>query len=103
MFQRRNQRFGSARGHYSIVGTPQQAVDEMETWFTTGACDGFNVLPPYYPGGLDDFVNMIVPELQRRGLYRTAYEGPTLREILGLPTPVSRYAPSDVKRAASNA
>ena len=50
-----------------------------------------NVLPPYYPGGLDNFVAMVVPELQRRGLYRTAYEGPTLRDVLELPRPVSRY------------
>ena len=86
------QRFASARGHYSIVGTPREAGDEMERWFTTGACDGFNVVPAFFPGGLDDFVNMVVPELQRRGIFRTAYEGKTLRENLGLPVPVSRYA-----------
>ena len=57
----------------------------MESWFTTAACDGFNVLPPYFNGGLDDFVDLVVPELQRRGIYRTAYEGTTLRQNLGLP------------------
>jgi len=94
------QRFASSRGHYSIIGTPREVVDEMERWFTTGACDGFNVLPPYYPGGLDDFVDMVVPELQRRGLFRTAYEGPMLRDVLGLPHPVSRHT-QPAKRASS--
>ena len=81
------QRFAASRGHSSIIGTPADVADEMEKWFTTGACDGFNVLPPYYPVGLDEFVDMVVPELQRRGIFRTAYEGPTLRENLGLPPP----------------
>jgi FMN-dependent oxidoreductase (nitrilotriacetate monooxygenase family) len=85
-------KFASARGHFSLVGTPTEVVDKMEEWFTTGACDGFNVLPPYYLGGLEDFVDLVVPELQRRGLFRTAYEGPTLRDVLGLPKPESRYA-----------
>ncbi len=85
-------RFASSRGHFSIVGAPAQAADIMEEWFTTGACDGFNILPPFYPVGLNDFVDLLVPELQRRGLFRSAYEGRTLRENLGLPKPVSRYA-----------
>ncbi|MDP4594077.1 MAG: LLM class flavin-dependent oxidoreductase [Beijerinckiaceae bacterium] len=85
------QRFAAARGHYSIVGTPQMVVDEMERWFKNGACDGFNVVPSVYPVGLNDFVDLVVPELQRRGLYRTAYEGPTLRDVLGLSKPVSRH------------
>ena len=94
------QRFASSRGHYAIVGTPAEAADEMERWFTTGACDGFNFLPSYYPGGLDDFVDMVVPELQRLGVYRTAYEGSTLRENLGLPIPASRYAAARKERAS---
>jgi FMN-dependent oxidoreductase (nitrilotriacetate monooxygenase family) len=94
-------RFAGSRGHFAIVGTPAEAADEMEKWFTTGGCDGFNILPSYYPGGLDDFVNMVVPELQRRGLYRTAYEGPTLRDILGLRRPVSRHATTAARRASS--
>ena len=57
----------------------------MEEWFHHDAADGFNILPPWLPGGLDDVVDMVVPELQRRGLYRTAYEGSTLRENLGIP------------------
>ena len=62
----------------------QQIVDMMEEWFSAGAADGFNIMPPYLPGGLNDFVKYIVPELQRRGLFRTEYEGATLRENLGL-------------------
>ena len=85
------QKFASARGHFSIVGTPTEVVDEMERWFTTGACDGFNFVPPYFPGGLDDFVDLVLPELQRRGLYRTEYEGATLRENLGLLRPESPF------------
>ena len=86
------QRFAASRGHYSIVGTPEQVADEMELWFKTGACDGFNFVPSVYPVGLNDFVNMVIPELQRRDLFRTAYEGPHLRDLLGLKTPVSRHA-----------
>ena len=64
----------------------------MEQWFVEEAADGFNIMPPYLPGGLDDFVELVMPELQRRGLFRTEYEGRTLREHLGLPRPASRYA-----------
>ena len=88
-------RFASSRGHFTLVGTPQEVVDVMQHWFETGACDGFNILPPFYLGGLEDFVNMVTPELQKRGLFRTAYEGTTFRDILGIPTPVSRYAAKD--------
>jgi FMN-dependent oxidoreductase (nitrilotriacetate monooxygenase family) len=70
--------------HLSIIGTPQRIADEMERWFRTGAADGFNILPPYMPGALEDFVDLVVPELQRRGLFRTQYSGTTLREHLGL-------------------
>jgi hypothetical protein len=64
----------------------------MEEWFTTGDADGFNVQPPYMPAGAEDFVDMVVPELQRRGLFRSEYEGRTLRENLGLAPAPSRYA-----------
>jgi len=64
----------------------------MEEWFRNGGCDGFNMMPPFLPGGLDDFVNLVIPELQRRGLFRTKYEGKTLRENLGLKRPLSRHA-----------
>ncbi len=63
----------------------------MQEWFETGAADGFNVMPPMFPDSLIDFVDKVVPELQRRGLFRTAYEGRTLRENLGLARPASRY------------
>jgi N-acetyl-S-(2-succino)cysteine monooxygenase len=79
------------RGHLLTVGTPQQIADLMEHWFKNGACDGFNVMPAWLPGSLTDFVDMVIPELQWRGLFRTEYEGKTLRENLGLPTPASRF------------
>jgi alkanesulfonate monooxygenase SsuD/methylene tetrahydromethanopterin reductase-like flavin-dependent oxidoreductase (luciferase family) len=65
-------------GHHTTVGTPVQIVDRLEYWFNNGAADGFNILPPYLPDGLEDFVDQVVPELQRRGLFRTEYEGTTL-------------------------
>jgi hypothetical protein len=68
----------------------------MEEWFESEACDGFNIMPPYLPGALDDFVELVIPELQRRGLFRTEYEGRTLRENLGLPRPESRYRKTEV-------
>ncbi|WP_186078045.1 LLM class flavin-dependent oxidoreductase [Burkholderia gladioli] len=81
-----------ARGHLIVWGTAGQVADALEEWFTQDAADGFNIMPPYFPGGLDDFVEQVVPELQRRGLFRTEYAGSTLREHLGLPRPASRYA-----------
>jgi FMN-dependent oxidoreductase (nitrilotriacetate monooxygenase family) len=81
-----------ARAKLVMVGTPEQIVDRMEQWYVEEAADGFNIMPPYLPGGLDDFVTLIIPELQRRGLFRIEYTGRTLREHLGLPRPPSRYA-----------
>ncbi|OKH46272.1 nitrilotriacetate monooxygenase [Calothrix sp. HK-06] len=81
-----------ARGHRTILGTPQQIADQLEDWFINGGADGFNIMPPYLPGGLDEFVEFVIPELQRRGLFRTEYEGRTLRENLGLPRPVNRFS-----------
>ncbi|MFB2836997.1 LLM class flavin-dependent oxidoreductase [Floridanema evergladense] len=80
-----------ARGHWQVVGTPEQIADKMEEWFRNGAADGFNVMPPYLPGGLTEFVDHVIPELQRRGLFRTEYEGRTLRENLGLSRPVNQF------------
>ena len=80
------------RGHLLTIGTPQQIADVMEHWFRNGAADGFNVMPAWLPGSLTDFVDTVIPELQRRGLFRTEYEGATLRENLGLPKPPSRWA-----------
>ena len=90
-------RIAGGRGHFDVCGTPEDVADVMEEWFNTGAADGFNIMPPILPGGLSDFVDMVVPELQRRGLYRTRYEGTTLREHLGLARPRSIY---DKKLAA---
>ncbi|MDY6550497.1 LLM class flavin-dependent oxidoreductase [Acinetobacter faecalis] len=81
----------SARGHWTLIGTPEQVVNQLQTWFENEAADGFNVLPPSTPAGLNDFVEFIVPELQRRGLFRTKYEGTTLRENLGLKRPENQY------------
>jgi len=80
-------RIAGARGHRQIVGTPAQIADEMQHWFTGGAADGFNVMPPHLPVGLRDFVDLVLPELRRRGLFRSEYEGTTLRQNLGLRTP----------------
>ncbi|WP_026555834.1 LLM class flavin-dependent oxidoreductase [Arthrobacter sp. 35W] len=84
------ERIAGARGHYTFIGTPEQVADEIELWFTTGAADGFNIMPPTFPGGLDDFVELVVPILQRRGLFRTEYTGRTLREHYGLARPSVR-------------
>jgi alkanesulfonate monooxygenase len=81
-------------GGYSglaMVGTPRTIADEMEEWVATEGSDGFTIMFPYLPGGLDDFVNGVVPELQRRGIFRREYEGKTLRENLGLPRPKNRF------------
>jgi FMN-dependent oxidoreductase (nitrilotriacetate monooxygenase family) len=80
-------------GGLQMVGTPAMIADQMEEWLATEACDGFNVMFPSVPGGLDDFVDQVVPELQRRGLFRREYEGATLRENLGLPRPDNRFFP----------
>ncbi|MDO9712648.1 LLM class flavin-dependent oxidoreductase [Paracraurococcus lichenis] len=74
-----------------VIGTPQDVVDDMEAWVEAGAADGFNLCPPYLPGGMDDFIQLALPELRRRGMFRTEYEGKTLRESLGLRKPRSRY------------
>ncbi len=80
-------RITAARGHWVVVGSASQVADQIEDWFRSGAADGFNVLPPTLPGGLDDFADLVIPELQRRGLFRTEYEGRTLRDHLGLARP----------------
>jgi alkanesulfonate monooxygenase SsuD/methylene tetrahydromethanopterin reductase-like flavin-dependent oxidoreductase (luciferase family) len=78
-------------GGLALVGSPETIANQMEEWLFTEACDGFNVMFPYLPAGLDDFVDRVVPELQRRGLFRRNYEGATLRENLGLPRPENRF------------
>ena len=74
----------AARGHWVIYGTPKRIADIFEEWFTGGLADGFVIMPAYFPGAFDDFVDQVVPELQRRGLYRNEYAGTTLRSHLGL-------------------
>jgi alkanesulfonate monooxygenase len=78
-------------GGLAMVGTPGQIADRMEQWLYEEGCDGFNIMFPWVPGGLDEFVDRVVPELQRRGLFRREYEGKTLRENLGLPRPENRF------------
>jgi FMN-dependent oxidoreductase (nitrilotriacetate monooxygenase family) len=86
-------------GGLGMLGTPKMIADQMEEWLVTEASDGFNVMFPYLPGGLDDFVDKVVPELQRRGLFRVEYEGRTLRENLGLPRPENRFFAATAKAA----
>ena len=71
-------------GHLTLIGTPKDIVDEMERWFDAGVADGFNLMPPEFPNSLEDFVDDVVPELQKRGLYRTEYEKKTFRENIGI-------------------
>jgi FMN-dependent oxidoreductase (nitrilotriacetate monooxygenase family) len=80
-----------ARGHRIVWGTPEQIADALEEWFIGGAADGFNIMPPFFPGQFDDFVDLVVPILRRRGLFRERYEGTTLRGHLGLPRPANRF------------
>jgi FMN-dependent oxidoreductase (nitrilotriacetate monooxygenase family) len=79
-------------GHLATWGTPSQIADMMQEWLETRGCDGFNVMTPYLPGPLEEFVELVIPELQRRGLFQTEYEGRTLRENLGLQAPRNRFA-----------
>ncbi|HZU63481.1 MAG TPA: LLM class flavin-dependent oxidoreductase, partial [Novosphingobium sp.] len=83
-------RLSAARGHLVLVGTPTDIVDELQAWFEEGAADGFNILAPIFPQGLDDVIEQVLPELRRRGLFRSEYEGTTLRANLGLKRPAAR-------------
>lgn len=85
-------RIAGARGHQQVVGTPQSIADQLQQWFEEGGADGFNIMSPWLPGGLDDFIEHVLPELRRRGLFRTEYQGTTLREHLGLQRPPNRHA-----------
>ena len=90
-------RIAGARGHQQVIGTPQTIADQLQQWFEEGGADGFNIMSPWLPGGLDDFITLVLPELRRRGLVRTEYEGRTLREHLGLKRPVHPAAATRVE------
>jgi FMN-dependent oxidoreductase (nitrilotriacetate monooxygenase family) len=89
------QQFAGARGQRTLKGTPQHIADEMEDWFSKEGVDGYLIQPSHLPRGLHEFVDMVLPELVHRGLFRSEYEGQTLRENLGLPRPPSRYQKAD--------
>ena len=84
-------RIAAGFGTRLVIGTPETIADDMQHWMEQGAADGFNICPPVLPIALDDFAELVIPELQRRGLFRTAYDATTLRGNLGLPTPPNRY------------
>jgi len=83
-------RLGGGRGHLTFAGTPEQVADTIVRWYQAGAADGFNIMPPVLPSGLSSFVDQVVPILRQRGLFRTEYEGRTLRDNYGLPRPANR-------------
>ncbi|MBD7989622.1 LLM class flavin-dependent oxidoreductase [Ochrobactrum sp. Sa2BUA5] len=84
-------RVAAGRGHHIVLGTPLQIADRMQEWFEGKAADGFNVMPPYFPGGLEDFNRQVVPILQERGLFRTEYTGSTLRDHLNIARPEIKH------------
>ena len=96
-----------ARGHRKVVGTPSEIVDALQERFEVGAADGFNIMAPVLPTGLEEFVDMVVPELQRCSLYRTGYTGSTLRDHLGLARPTAHegfsYAEPETVETAQSA
>jgi FMN-dependent oxidoreductase (nitrilotriacetate monooxygenase family) len=94
-------RLANARGHFTFAATPEQVADVIEDWFTDGAADGFNVMPPLFPGMLDAFIDGVIPILKQRGLFRTGYTGATLREHYGLPHPPSRFFPDAARDQAT--
>ncbi|MDV7132445.1 LLM class flavin-dependent oxidoreductase [Williamsia muralis] len=93
-------RLGGGRGHRSITGTPEQIADDLIAWVDAGAADGFNVMPPYLPGGLEDFVDHVVPILQARGRFRDEYTASTLRGHYGIELP---SGPVEKEPAAASA
>jgi FMN-dependent oxidoreductase (nitrilotriacetate monooxygenase family) len=94
-------RLGGGRGHQVVAGTPEDIADHIEHWFTHDAADGFNIMPPLLPSGLTDFVDHVVPELRRRGLFRTHYTGHTLREHYGLRRPRNRFTEAPLGEPAA--
>jgi FMN-dependent oxidoreductase (nitrilotriacetate monooxygenase family) len=94
-------RLGGGRGHLTFAGTPVQVADAIQQWYDQGAADGFNIMPPVLPSGLDTFVDQVVPILRERGLFRTEYTGHTLRDHLGLPRPENRNTAGRTARVRS--
>ncbi|BAO91475.1 LLM class flavin-dependent oxidoreductase [Caballeronia cordobensis] len=92
------QRIAGARGHQQVVGTPASIADQLQQWFEEGGADGFNIMAPWFPGGLEEFIALVLPELRRRGLFRTEYTGRTLREHLGLRRPAHAKSASLARR-----
>jgi len=92
-------RLGGGRGHRTFAGTPEQIANTIEEWFSNGAADGFNVMAPVLPSGLELFVDEVVPLLRKRGLFRSEYTGTTLREHYGLARPQNQYAGSSAAAA----
>lgn len=92
-------RFAVSRGHLQVVGSPKKVADKIEEWFTQGGADGFNVVPPLLPLGFENFTRLVIPELQRRGLFRTEYTGRTLRENMALDTPADASQTAKVDAA----
>ncbi|HWN60534.1 MAG TPA: NtaA/DmoA family FMN-dependent monooxygenase [Streptosporangiaceae bacterium] len=93
-------RLGGGRGHRTFAGTPEQVADTIEEWSAAAAADGFNVMPPALPSGLETFVEHVIPILQKRGLARTEYAGTTLRDHYGLPRPPSQFATAAERNAS---
>jgi hypothetical protein len=96
-------RLGGGRGHRTFTGTPEQVADAIQQWFQQGAADGFNIMPPLLPSGLEEFVDHVVPILQRRGLFRTEYQGSTLRDHYQLARPGNRNAAAAAIKSVSPA
>ncbi len=84
-------RLGGGRGHFEFIGTPEQVADTIITWFEGGAADGFNIMAPALPSGLETFIDHVLPILRGKGLFREEYEGATLREHYGLPVPANQF------------
>ncbi|MEK8127098.1 LLM class flavin-dependent oxidoreductase [Paenibacillus filicis] len=89
-------RVSGGNGHLTFAGTPTQIADQLEHWFLQNAADGFAIRPQHLPGGLEDFARLVVPELQRRGIFHKEYAGRTLRENLGLKRPANQFAAARV-------
>ena len=90
-------RLGGGRGHFTFIGTPDQVVDTIVAWFEGGAADGFNIMAPALPSGLETFVDHVLPILRRKGLFRDDYTGRTLREHYGLAVPANQFQTSGVR------